>query len=203
MDNEYHLYYYPKNYFGTIVDIGACQGQMTVPYLKRNPEALAVCYEPDPGNLAVLKENTKEYNTVIYQQALGNGELLYLNCRRMTTHFISDTGDLEIQTRPLSSIMETLFVGGKVALLIDVEGGEKSLIADEGAVEAIKKCAHVGIEIHCPNHSKTYAHFNSNYNQRQYCKWFLQNFYATHRVYFYNLCPASGLAVVILQEREE
>jgi FkbM family methyltransferase len=68
-----HEYNLPDIPVKRAVDVGANIGVTAIKMALKWPEAKIFCYEPEPGNFALLEKNTAPYpNILIFQKALGD-----------------------------------------------------------------------------------------------------------------------------------
>jgi len=207
-DNIYHFYHYPKNSFDCLIDIGASVGQVTIPFLERNPDAVVLCVEPCIHNISVLKDRLKkiEKDAIILEGALGTGEILHFTrYGGVSKNYTSEDGNGElIASYTLKEIMKLVdHISGTKMLTIDVEGGESVLLNDQESEECLSSIDHIGIEVHYPNGSKRYQHFSSNPTLNEYYLWIHTKFSDSHYIFFNNLCPTSGLGIFIMKKKEK
>jgi FkbM family methyltransferase len=152
---------------GTIVDIGANIGVVTLDWMTRLPEVRVHAYEPHPATFAMLRANIEangfEPRVVAYPEAVGGHTgLVALRAggpSMQTTAYGAGTTDraLEEFSVPmvsLDTVIERCIGDDPIALVkIDSEGAEAEIL--EGAhPETLKKIRQFVIEYHdnlCPD----------------------------------------------------
>lgn len=151
---------------GTIVDIGANIGVVSLDWATRLPNVQIHAYEPNPATYAILRENVAANDllerVVCHQQAVGRetGTLSFRTAGLsvLTTAYanLADeaTGQFTAATVSLDDVIEHCMQDGPVGVVkIDAEGAEAEIL--EGAhPETLKKVRQFVIEYHdgmCPN----------------------------------------------------
>jgi len=127
---------------GRFVDVGAHIGTVTVAVLLDNPDATAVCVEPIPENVAVLRHNLRLNNlterATVIEGAVGTDKVFYKFSgteHLETNRFISNsTGLVFGQTWTSEELpVKTIILGELLpcdAMKLDCEGGEWALFQD-------------------------------------------------------------------------
>lgn len=117
------------------VDVGAFDGYTSLEFIKRCPSYAAIhIFEPEQGNMAVVKEKLAGYPRVNFHlRGLSNCAQTLRFMAQGSSSKISDQGDMEINVDRLDDALHEPFT----FLKMDIEGGEMSAI--EGAQQAIVK----------------------------------------------------------------
>lgn len=132
----------------TVLDIGANIGMFTIKAAKIAGDAgKIIAFEPEPKNIKLLKENTKNLkNVLIIPKAIGNisGKIELLVHPSSGAHFIvsdlnPDPEDkiIMVQIEKLDKIFEELDLDIVDFVKIDIEGWEMEAL--KGAVNSLKK----------------------------------------------------------------
>jgi FkbM family methyltransferase len=139
-----------------IVDAGANIGMATLYFKRLYPEARIVCFEPDPGNFALLKRNVETNGlrgVEVHEVAVSDSEA-------PLTFFTSQDGsplrNSTIRERVQSpeqievpAVRLSQFLGGDVDLLkLDVEGAEGRVLDDLIASGALARVKRLHLEYH-------------------------------------------------------
>jgi len=204
---DYHVHYYGQDYFTVLIDVGASIGQIATPVLANHRGVEAHCFEPCIENFHKLETLMERKNVQVYNLCLGDGKPLYFHKQKKCTHyFTSEKGtDEDVYEVPSMTLPEIFYTCGvrldtnqRVLLSLDTEGGERFLLDDTMSEEMIRLCDHVAIEVHYPNPSRKYTHFNDFPSLVAYRDWIYGRFEKTHYICFNNLCPTSGLGIYVL-----
>lgn len=164
-DKNYRRYITEPRH-GTIVDIGANIGVVSLDWASRLPHVRIHAFEPHPGTFAMLAENITANHllerVICHQQAVGReaGTLTFrtagLSVLTTAHKNLADnaTGEFTASTVSLDQIVERCAQDGAVGLVkIDAEGAEAEIL--EGArPETLKEIRQFVIEYHdsmCPN----------------------------------------------------
>jgi FkbM family methyltransferase len=158
-ESEPYERYFKVDNNETVLDVGACVGEFTIPAAKKAKEVIAV--EPDPENVVYLRRNISInglQNVFIVEKAAWNCRKslkLYLNeCFREHTLVGKPEGrSIEIQADTLDNIVSESGAKRVDFLKMDVEGAE--LEALEGAEHVLNNVRKIVIETHIRNGRKT------------------------------------------------
>jgi FkbM family methyltransferase len=134
----------------TVVDVGACIGDTTVPMaIKTGEKGTVIAIEPEPRNIRFLRANTSCFNNVcIIQKAAWNRkETIRFNLHTSCTgHSIIDQSKnyMEVQADTLDNIVKDW---DRIdSCKIDVQGAELEVL--EGAEEMLRKTKNIAVETH-------------------------------------------------------
>ena len=199
---EYLHNVYPKNFFSFILDMGARGTKHPWhPHLMgtANPKTQIIAFEPHHPYDKEIASKVAEHNlgnVKISDDALGTG------------------GDIEfpsrgvIQSKSLLDIFRdhSLDPSARWSFKCDIEGGEDCLLEDPDALELLKQCSHIGMELHFPelkNHN-VFTSGRSFVSSSKWEEWFIQNFSETHYILetAHPKCRAIGLATVVLVSKD-
>ena len=115
------------------LDIGAFDGHTTLKFIEKCPQYAGIhVFEPDPLNLAKVKDRLKEYDRIIYYDFGISSELttLKFDIANSNSSF-SDSGAISVPVNKLDNVIKFPVTFIKM----DIEGGEISAIL--GAVNTI------------------------------------------------------------------
>jgi FkbM family methyltransferase len=129
---------------GRFVDVGAHIGSVTVAVLLDNPDATAICVEPIPENVTVLRENLRlnglEARAEVIEGAVGT-DVVYYNFRGTehleTNRYIANSTGIVFGERTASDPISVRKVALREllpadAMKLDCEGGEWALFRQRG-----------------------------------------------------------------------
>jgi FkbM family methyltransferase len=144
-----------RNHF--IVDIGAHVGVTTL-VLAQIPGAHVICYEPDPKNCALLRDNIERnslLNVTVRQAAVGgsNGKLQFQPHTESTGGFLAPAGagssaqTLTVDAVTLDRVLEESPTGEIDLLKCDCEGGEYEIL-NRFTPELAAHIRNLTIEVH-------------------------------------------------------
>ncbi len=137
------------------IDVGAHIGYFSRLAAQMIPEnGLVVCIEPDPRNLALLRQNTSQFQHVLVLekacgQTRGKGYLLS-DSNPLFTSVSSERGETEVEFTTLDDIgtelLSSFGAAGKCIVKIDVEGAALEVI--QGGKNFIKSfCPEIILEV--------------------------------------------------------
>ncbi|MEM2460704.1 MAG: FkbM family methyltransferase [Candidatus Hadarchaeales archaeon] len=149
-----------------VVDVGACQGDFTLPAAKRvGKNGLVIAIEPEPRNLSILRQrvsslkNVKVLGLAAWKIAgkinfylsfsAGEHSLIPKPCKRI----------VKIEARPLDQIIRRCRAKKVDFLKIDVEGAEFEVL--EGADEVLAMTKKVVVETHVVGRKLTWPEVQS------------------------------------------
>ena len=140
----------------TVVDVGACLGDTTIPALiKTGKTGKVIAIEPSPKNLVYLKKNTALYsNIVIIGKAAYNKKCTIpfnIHTTAVTGNMINSTGKnqndsivIDVEADTLDNLLKPF---GKIDFLkIDVQGFEVEVL--EGCKNIMKTTPKIVVETH-------------------------------------------------------
>lgn len=141
---------------GTYIDVGANIGLTTIP-IARMPQVRCIAFEPEPGNFHFLKLNVEtnveghavefRNEAVFHERATVTLAIADANLgdHRVTTSGIPGRRSVEVAAVPLDDVLDR--VVGKLAVKIDTQGAEPSVIA--GGSRLLARAGLVAVEF-CP-----------------------------------------------------
>jgi FkbM family methyltransferase len=117
------------------VDVGGFDGYTSLEFIKRCPDYAGIhVFEPEPSNMAILKDRLNKYSGVkYYNHGLSDRAQIMRFDAQGSSSRVSKDGEVEIQLERLDDILHEPFT----FLKMDIEGGE--IYAIEGAKGAIAK----------------------------------------------------------------
>ena len=134
----------------TVLDVGACIGDTTVPMaIKTGEKGIVIAVEPEPNNISFLKANTSKFNNVwIIEKAAWNRKetvRFYIHPSIMGHSIIDQFKHyIEVQADTLDNIVKAW---DRIDFAkIDVQGAELQVL--EGAEEMLKKTRKIVVETH-------------------------------------------------------
>lgn len=134
----------------TVLDVGACIGDTTVPMATKTGEkGTVIAVEPEPRNISFLKANTSMFNNMyIVEKAAWNrkGTVRFHLHSSCTGHSIVDQfrNYIEVKADTLDNIVNPW---SQVDFAkIDVQGAELQVL--EGAEEMLRKTRNIVVETH-------------------------------------------------------
>ena len=134
----------------TVLDVGACIGDTTVPMaIKTGEKGTVIAVEPEPHNIPFLKANTSKFNNVwIVKKATWNRkQTIRFNIHSTPTgHSIIDQFKdyIEVQADTLDNIVKAW---DRIDFAkIDVQGAELQVL--EGADKMLRKTRKIVVETH-------------------------------------------------------
>jgi len=174
-----------------VIDLGANIGVFSRYARSLWPNALIVSVEPDPNNIAVFKEHTKDDMIILIEAAIGNGPIYYGNKGAngtMEVYLSEGLGytnkflETEWRKVPIKSVMLTdlkkyIKKGDKVVMKMDIEGNETVLFNSPEDVALMKSFDYLAMELH------TYAQDGALVNVvRDKTDEVLESFKTTHEI---------------------
>lgn|GEM_PF-1614057 len=134
----------------TVLDVGACIGDTTVPMaMKTGEKGTVIAVEPEPCNIKFLRANTSCFNNVrvVEKAAWNRKENIRFNIHSSCTgHSIIDQSEdyTEVQADTLDNIVKDW---DRIDFCkIDVQGAELEVL--EGAEEMLRKTRNIVVETH-------------------------------------------------------
>jgi FkbM family methyltransferase len=134
----------------TVLDVGACIGDTTVPMaIKTGEKGTVIAVEPEPNNISFLKANTSKFSDVrIIEKAAWNRKetvRFYIHSSPAGHSIIDQFRDyIEVQADTLGNIVKAW---DRIDFVkIDVQGAELQVL--EGAEEMLKKTRKIVVETH-------------------------------------------------------
>ena len=114
-----------------IVDAGANIGAAAVWFLKEFPLARVVAVEPEPGNVAVLRENAKDYPNIIVEPAAIGSSPGFVSVHREHLSWGTTTTRAEagIPVVTVADAFQRVSNGRPFIVKIDIEGFEDDLFS--------------------------------------------------------------------------
>jgi FkbM family methyltransferase len=132
-----------------IVDVGANIGVSMALYAARFPEAQVVGIEPEAENAELCRRNVEPWGPrcqVVQAAAWTEDGVIHLDTGRSTsTHAVGDVGQ-PVEAVSLRTIADRY--GVIDFLKLDIEGGERTLLADGRAWAESVRC--ISVETHAP-----------------------------------------------------
>lgn len=143
----------------TVLDVGACFGDTTIPFAKKSKKVVAI--EAGPENVAYLKMNVAIsglQNVYIVEKATWN-------CRKTLTLHLSKSIDrhsivrnmgekiIEVQADTIDNIVSELGIEKVDFIKMDIEGAEVEAL--EGAENILSKAKKIVLETHTVDGKKT------------------------------------------------
>ena len=115
----------------TIVDAGANIGAAAVWFLKEFPLARVVAVEPEPGNVAVLRENAKDHaNIIVEAAAIGSSPgFVSVHCEHLSWGARTTRADSGVPVVTVSEAFRRVSNGRPFIIKIDIEGFEDDLFS--------------------------------------------------------------------------
>jgi FkbM family methyltransferase len=140
-----------------VLDVGANVGIYTVYALSRYPAARIVCFEPDPANVAALRDTIAhadlEHRVEIREAAAGAQDaMVRFDARGTAGAAVSKDGDIDVEKVDVLPLLARAD-----AAKIDIEGGEWEILTDPRFADCAP--AHLVLEYHrylCPERSSDY-----------------------------------------------
>ena len=174
--------------------------------MKEHPNTKSYCFEPCKENYEALCSAFPDSS--IHNYCLGDNTPLYMNLRSIDSHYFTEAavdGSYAVESKRLNELVDLIDVdmNKKTLFIIDTEGGERFLIDHKPSEEIMKQSTHLGLEIHYPNNSRKFKHFNEFPSLVTYLEWMRDTFSETHHVHFNNFCPTSGLGIFVLARKVE
>lgn len=208
-DKSYLLHFFPPNHFDYFVDIGAQHGWVSNEFAERNPSTKVLSFEPVVSEYEQLLEKTRHNSNIqAFNLALGNGKPLFWKRKSSGWHiFIEDnTKGYQIQSKTLHEIFTENKIDPatqKVFLKIDCEGGERFILDDHKSINIMKKCQHIGMEIHFTFECVANRHFHlykfPNYSV--YREWVENTFQDSHMIKYHCSKRLQGIGTYVLTKR--
>lgn len=148
-----------------VYDIGANIGVFTRYARSLWPNAVIIAVEPHDENIKVFKKFTTDSRVILYQYALGKGQLWHnkgarngsgesyvssgLGFDEMQMRIATSTEKSDIPTIMLDELINGYWREGiQTVVKIDVEGAENCLWDHEPSMEALKKMDYICMETH-------------------------------------------------------
>lgn len=138
----------------TVVDVGANVGLAALYFLTRSPEVRVWCCEPDPENLARLRETLRPYldRVTIVPKAVTPEPVGFVRFAAQGRYgHIDESGALEVEAVSLAELLRTVArEGAPIDLVkIDTEGTEPEL------VRSLPEDVAVGAVVYEDEHGRT------------------------------------------------
>lgn len=201
---EYMHDVYPENFFSFVIDAGArgIVHPWHVPQMAtKNPQTTFFALEVDLPYYEELKSEIEDKslnNVILTEEGLGTGET------------ISSPDSKSVKTKTLKQIIEqnSFDVSKRWAFKCDIEGGEECFFEDPDSEEILKKCDHIGIELHFPNIKDhnffTSAQSDTLMKESRWEAWLLKTLDETHYVFLtdHPKCQSVGVATVVAIKKE-
>jgi FkbM family methyltransferase len=137
--------------YDTLLDIGCNVGAMTLSVLLRNPNITAVCIDPNPRAIALLKKtlhiNRLTHRACVIEAALGDrdGEIPFDGEGSVTGH-ISRQGK-QVKCISFADFINTYSEPSGCLIKIDVEGFETTLLGQLPGLKYLRNLCFI-IELH-------------------------------------------------------
>ncbi len=147
LDGEYALPDWKGRTGLRIVDLGANVGVTSLYYHHAFPSSEFFCVEPHPANLQVLEKNLKDVRARILRGAAGGtrGRMNFDGDAAAWGGSLKDGGTLQVEVYSLANVLEAAGFPEVDLLKVDIEGAEKDLFKDAGALQRVKR---IVIELH-------------------------------------------------------
>ena len=152
----------------TVLDVGACIGDTTVPMaIKTGEKGMVIAVEPEPNNISFLKANTSKFNNVwiIEKAAWNRKETIRFYIHSLPTgHSIIDQSKdhIEVQADTLDNIVKAW---DRIDFAkIDVQGAELKVL--EGAEGMLKKTRKIVVETHYSGERALYPKVSTSLKQK-------------------------------------
>lgn len=138
----------------TVVDVGANVGLAALYFLTRSPDVRVWCCEPDPANLARLRETLRPYldRVTIVPKAVTPEPVGFVRFAAQGRYgHIDESGALEVEAVSLAELLRTVArEGSPIDLVkIDTEGTEPEL------VRSLPEDVRVGAVVYEDEHGRT------------------------------------------------
>jgi FkbM family methyltransferase len=156
-----------------ILDCGAHIGCAAVYFARRFPKAEIVCIEPEPGNFALLQQNTAPYSQIrcVFGAltARGGERVRIANPEGPTYHYrVQSSSAGEIMSHSIEDLMSQSSWSHVDLLKLDIEGSERDVLAESR--NWLKDIDVLVVELHddiVPGCSKAlYSALPDSYRQR-------------------------------------
>lgn len=148
-----------------VIDMGANVGTASRFIRELFPDCLIVAIEPNPSNLEVFKQFTKDGNLILIEKAIGTGKVYhgltaangsgetYLSNSEAfpENKMLKDNRmeSCEVQTIRLSEIISKyVYPFDKLVIKMDIEGNENSLFFDPIEMAALRRADYLAAEVH-------------------------------------------------------
>jgi len=185
---NYHILEYPVSFFDYFIEIGAEKGAISRFMCERDPNLKVICYEPCRTNIRRVHKRLRRHPNAVYvQKALGTGEPLFFNAMENSfTHMFSKepNDSYAVESVRLGDIIieHNVNIHKPFELIIDCEGGEWSMVGDTQAENILKKCIHLGMEVHFHKDNAQDDKFDSLGRWEDIDKWIHEVFSSTHEI---------------------
>ena len=185
---NYNILKYPVSFFDYFIEIGGEKGAISRFMCERDPDLKVICYEPCRANFKRIHKRLKNHPNAIYvQKALGTGEPLFFHSQTNSyTHmFSSESNDsYSVESVRLGDIIieHNVDIYKPFEMVIDCEGGEWSMVGDTQAENILKKCTHLGMEVHFHKDDAQSDRFDHLGRWEDIDKWIRGVFLPTHDI---------------------
>ena len=191
--DSYHIRQYPMDTFDFILDVGANVGIYSVFMRMLHPHTPIVALEPCKETFGYLRTNTDMLNINLVEAAFGNPNVpLYFSPREkadlLNTIFADKPiGDnYQVKVLSIADILKNYnldITKENHCLKFDCEGGEKHLIGDPVAEEAIIKSRHTAMEVHFYSRGTPFDYW---VKWEVYNDWINDTFSKTHNIVYHS-----------------
>lgn len=147
------------------IDLGCNVGCTTRFARELFPKCFIIAVEPNPSNIEVFKQFTKDDNLLLIEKAIGTGKVRHgLTAANGSgeTYLSSGVGfpadglatddrmeDSDIETITLSEIVNKyVYPNDKLIIKLDIEGNEHVILFDETEMKALRRADYICAEIH-------------------------------------------------------
>lgn len=189
--------------FDSILDVGGNVGVFSTFARLLNPSASVIALEPCKATAETLRGNTRLLGVTVEPCALGSGEQLRLGDTGYSgsTYFSSSANGYEVESIPLSTLIQKHGIKDRYFLKIDCEGGEWSILSDKKSNEIFANAKGIGIEIHF-SHDRCTLEANKNLPKWEVFHEWINQFNNTHEINYGHSNRKYGAGIYTLKRKD-
>lgn len=154
--DSYDLRKYIPGSIDYFLDIGGCVGTTGVLFKALVPQAKVISIEPCKEDFDTMSKVAGFWGVRCYQLALGDGKPMWFGRRHIGSHRFYTEAEKQwwpkdgyfVESKTFCQLFKDFGIKGRYIIKVDVEGGERFLLREKGAIDIVRGAVQFNMEYH-------------------------------------------------------